>query len=360
MSCRVARFKVCRDFTSAYMNEWFIMEEFTEEKINQLESEEAAADAAAQAEPVAEEVVEEMTEEEAKEASENLNKLEQKRSIINNDAEKHKRLRDELNKQTKEWVAKRDALNAEVRRLVEEAGKYREERDALNQQVKEQKALRDEKNKVVSELTEAYHELRKTLPQSDKDKDRPSIKQLKKEFSDLENRQQTQVLKKKDEENLIKRLKEIDNLIKECEGEQETSGDLREKSAELRAAKVDAENCHKMVSEFAEKAQKSHDQMIALYEQADALRKQADEAQAKFIECKKAADEEHRKHIEQIKSVHETDGAVNAIKSKQKNARKKKSDADSKKAADDIFARFKNGEKLSTEDLMALQKSGYL
>ena len=89
-------------------------------------------------------------------------------------------------------------------------------------------------------------------------------------------------------------------------------------------------------------------------------RKQADEAQAKFIECKKAADEEHRKHIEQIKSVHETDRDVNAIKNRQKNAKKKKVDAESKKAADDIFARFKNGEKLSTEDLMALQKSGLL
>ena len=100
--------------------------------------------------------------------------------------------------------------------------------------------------------------------------------------------------------------------------------------------------------------------MIQLYAQADALRKQADEAQAKFIECKKAADEEHKKHIEQIKSFHETDKDFAAIKNKQKAVRKKKTDAESKKAADDIFARFKSGDKLSTEDLMILQKSGYL
>ena len=67
-----------------------------------------------------------------------------------------------------------------------------------------------------------------------------------------------------------------------------------------------------------------------------------------------------KKHIEQIKSFHETDKDVAAIKNKQKAVRKKRTDADSKKAADDIFSRFKNGEKLSTEDLMALQKSGYL
>ena len=140
----------------------------------------------------------------------------------------------------------------------------------------------------------------------------------------------------------------------------EVNDEAREKSAELRAAKAEAESAHKLVSEYAEKAQAEHDKMIALYEEADTLRKQADEAQAKFIECKKAADEEHKKHIEQINAIHDTDKDVNAIKGKQKAVKKKKTDADSKKAADDIFARFKNGEKLSTEDLMALQKSGYL
>ena len=203
--------------------------------------------------------------------------------------------RDDLNKQTKEWVAKRDALNAQVRELVEEAGKHRTSRDELNQKVRESKALRDEANQKVSQLTEEYHAMKKDQPAPDKNQ--PSVRQLKKEFADLENRQQTQVLKKKEEEALVKRLKEINEQIAEIEKTQEQSGDIREKSGELRAAKEEAERCHKLVSEYAEKAQAEHDAMIQLYEQADALRKQADEAQAKFIECKKAADEEHNRYI---------------------------------------------------------------
>ena len=318
-----------------------------EEQIQQLEtSEEAVVEA-----PV------ETTEEETQ-APENLAELEQKRNAINDDAEKHRRLRDDLNKQTKEWVAKRDALNAQVRELVEEAGKHRTQRDELNQKVRESKVLRDEANQKVSQLTEEYRALKSDMPAPDKNQ--PSVKQLKKEFSDLENKQQTQVLKKGEEEAIVKRLKELDAQINEIEKNQEQSGDLREKSSALRAAKEEAEKCHKLVSEYAEKAQAEHDEMIKLYEQADSLRKQADEAQAKFIECKKAADEEHKKHIEQIKSFHETDKDFAAIKNKQKAVRKKKTDAESKKAADDIFARFKSGDKLSTEDLMILQKSGYL
>ncbi len=318
-----------------------------EEQIQQLEtSEEAVVEA-----PVE-------TAEEETQAPENLAELEQKRNAINDDAEKHRRLRDDLNKQTKEWVAKRDALNAQVRELVEEAGKHRTQRDELNQKVRESKVLRDEANHKVSQLTEEYRALKSDMPAPDKNQ--PSVKQLKKEFSDLENKQQTQVLKKGEEEAIVKRLKELDAQINEIEKNQEQSGDLREKSSALRAAKEEAEKCHKLVSEYAEKAQAEHDEMIKLYEQADSLRKQADEAQAKFIECKKAADEEHKKHIEQIKSFHETDKDFAAIKNKQKAVRKKKTDAESKKAADDIFARFKSGDKLSTEDLMILQKSGYL
>lgn len=359
--------RVCRDSDfGACKNECgFIMVDM-EEEIQQLEtSEEVTTETSVEETPVTEEKVDAVEETAAPETEddqpvspENMAELEKKRSAINDDAEMHRRLRDDLNKQTKEWVAKRDALNAQVRELVDEAGKHREERDGLNQKVRESKALRDEANQKVTKLTEEYHALKKDQPAPDKNQ--PSIRQLKKEFSDLENKQQTQALKKSEEEAIVKKLKELDAQINEIEKSQEQSGDLREKSLELREAKAEAEKCHKLVSEFAEKAQAEHDAMIGLYEQADTLRKQADEAQAKFIECKKAADEEHKKHIEQIKSYHETDKDFAAIKNKQKAVRRKKTDAESKKAADDIFARFKNGDKLSTEDLMALQKSGYL
>ncbi len=42
-------------------------------------------------------------------------------------------------------------------------------------------------------------------------------------------------------------------------------------------------------------AQAAHDR-CSTHEEADTLRKEADVAQAKFVECKQAADEEHKKH----------------------------------------------------------------
>lgn len=294
--------------------------------------------------------------EEQNRISEDLEELEQKRSEINSDANKHRRLRDDLNKQTKEWASKRDALNAQVREFVEEAGKYREERDSLNQKVRESKELRDEWNQKVTRLYEETAQYRKDAPEEKG----PPLKALKKEFADLEHRFETGAHSPKAEKEMVKRMSELNKEIEEREKAIGAGDEAREIFQQLRDAKAEAEKHHRAVSEYAEKAQTAHDMMIKFYDQADRLRKEADAAQEKFVECKLQADEEHKKHIEQIKSIHEMDKDYSDVKNKAKAARKKKVDNESEKEAKEIFERFKSGDKLSTEDLMALQKSGYL
>jgi uncharacterized coiled-coil DUF342 family protein len=289
---------------------------------------------------------EESAEEKTTVASEDeLVELEEKRGIVNEDAEKHRKLRDELNNQTKEWKAKRDALNGQVRELVDEAGKCREERDSLNQK--------------VTALKEQLAPFRNT--ERNDEKNEVPVKQLKKQLQDLEYTQQTKALGKDKENEIIKQISVLAKEIADREKTYEQNDEVKGLVGQLREAKAQAEIYHRQVSEYAEKAQASHDKMIGFYEQADKLRKEADAAQAKFIECKQAADEEHKKHIEQIKSVHQMDRDASGYRNKDKNGnRAKKRESDNKKEAKEIFERFKAGDKLSTEDLMALQKSGYL
>jgi uncharacterized coiled-coil DUF342 family protein len=344
------------------------MVEFVEEEVQQQESleeqpqeatevQEVIEEQTAQDETSVSEPAEGEPEDPAKDAAQ-LESIEQKRSIVNNDADRHRRLRDDLNNQTKEWKSKRDALNSQVREFVDEAGKCREERDSMNQKVRETKDLRDEWNKKVSALKEQIAALR-PADKSD-DKNGVSVKQLKKQLQDLEYTQQTKSLGKDKENEIVKQISVLAREIDEKEKSLEQNGEVREVVHQLRDAKVQAEEYHHQVSVYAEQAQAFHDKMIGFYEQADRLRKEADAAQAKFVECKQAADEEHRKHIEQIKAVHEMDKDAAVFKNKKNAARKKRIDTESKKEAKEIFERFKSGDKLSTEDLMSLQKSGYL
>ena len=148
--------------------------------------------------------------------------------------------------------------------------------------------------------------------------------------------------------------------IKEREKAYDQNDDIKDALKELRDAKEKAEVHHHKVSEYAESAQSEHDAMIAVYEQADALRKEAHAAQEAFITNKVNSDEEHKKYIENIRQVHDYDKILAGMRQKARKAKKKDDEASAKEEAEKIFDRFKAGEKLSTDDLMALQKSGYL
>jgi uncharacterized coiled-coil DUF342 family protein len=285
-----------------------------------------------------------------------LEELEQKRQLHNVEAEKHRRVRDDLNEKTREWVEKRDTLNAKVRELVDQAAKHRETRDQLNVKVREAKEERDKWNKLVNEMNEKVTKIKKeNLP-----KNGPPVSKLKKELKNLEFKQMTSVLSKEKEQELIDQMGELQSQIKEREKAYDQNEEVKNAIKELRDAKDQAEIYHKSVSECAEKAQAEHDAMIELYEQADALRKEADKAQESFIANKVNADDEHKKHIENIRQVHDYDKIIAGMRQKARKAKKKDDEASAKEEAEKIFDRFKAGEKLSTEDLMALQKSGYL
>jgi uncharacterized coiled-coil DUF342 family protein len=187
-----------------------------------------------------------------------------------------------------------------------------------------------------------------------------SIRKFKAELRALEKKHMTSVLSADKEKALMKEMSQLDAKIKGMEREIEQFSEVKIAEKETREAKDNAENFHRKVSELAEKAQVEHDAMLKLYEEADELRKEADAAQEKFIESKLAADDEHREHIEQIRQVHDFDKLIAGIRDKGRKARREKDDTSAKKEADEIFEKFRSGEKLSTEDIMVLQKSGYM
>ena len=285
-----------------------------------------------------------------------LDELELKRERENGEAERHRRRRDELNDKTREWVMRRDDLNAQVRALVEEAMGHRQKRDELNSQVKKSKEERDVWNRRVNEFSDRLNELkRRKLPNGT-----IPLSRLKRELRDLEFKQMTSVLTQNKEAELIKEMTRVQAEVRRIEQALEQDAEVKKALEELRDAKDRAESAHRMVGQLAEQAQREHDAMTELYERSDELRKQADLAQEEFIKTKMLSDEEHRKHIENIRQVHDFDKIIQGIRMKTYKAREETEGVSAKRQAELIFERFKRGDKLSTEDLMTLQKSGYL
>jgi uncharacterized coiled-coil DUF342 family protein len=183
---------------------------------------------------------------------------------------------------------------------------------------------------------------------------------LKQDLRKLEYEQQTKVLTPKKEKELIDRLTDLSKQIRAKEKEFESDAGVRDAYLAMKEAKEKAEASHKAVTELANAAQEQHDAMVKLFEEADGVRKEADGAQEQFVKAKVEADKVHQEYIAMVNQIRDYEKQIIGLRNKMRAASGQGEIAEGKAEAEDIFAKFKKGEKLSTEDLMALQKAGLL
>lgn len=287
-----------------------------------------------------------------------VNDFAQKREALQSEVTRHRDVRDRYNGQTKQNSARRDEYNAQVRALIDEANKHKARRDELNRGVHDAKAKRDELNKEAHARAEVVNALRKGHGAN------PAAvaARLKAEIRHLEYQQQTTVLAPKKEKELIDTIAAKLKELRASEGELQESAESKAAWEAMRAAKAAAEEQHALVTRLASEAQGEHDQMAQLFSQADVIRKQADAAQADFVRSKVEADREHRGYVDAMNAIRDLERVMNALRSQEAGARVPSvAEASGARAeAEEIFDKFRKGEKLSTEDLMALQKAGRL
>ncbi|MCI4320412.1 MAG: phosphoserine phosphatase [Thermoplasmata archaeon] len=280
--------------------------------------------------------------------------------------EELERKRAESNARADEARAKRDRLNAEARALADERARiidemrekstlaqdHRHGRDDLNDQVREAKKLREEWNRKLAIVQEKVLELRRTRAP------RPGaipVWRLRKDLKELEFRHMTTALTPDAEKRLIADMQRLESAIREQEDQIKHDPEVEVATAELTLARDEAEKHHAAVGELAEEAQAAHESMVQLFESVDELRRQADGVQVKLVEAKTAADEAHKAHITAIEEVRDIEKLLYATRGGR--APSPYSAAEPPRE-EDFLARLKKGEKVSTEDLLELQKTG--
>lgn len=276
--------------------------------------------------------------------------LEKKIQELNAEAEKYRQIRDNLNAEAKKWVEERDRLNNEAKKLADAANEHKNRREEYNNKVKEEKVEREKWNKKTFEIADKIRiAKRKKMP-----KNGDPIAKLKKELKELEFKQMTSVLSREKEEELIKSIARLQAEIKRREKEIEEDEEIKSLTKEYEHAKEEAERHHKLVNEYADIAQREHEKMVELFSKADDLRRHADESQEKFVNAKLEADEAHRTHLEKIREIHDIEKMIHALR--QKTKKEAKTDAD--KQAEEIYQKLMSGKKITTEELIILQRAG--
>ncbi len=269
-----------------------------------------------------------------------LNELIEKRKKILAESEQHKNHRNELNANASKFARERNTLNNQTREYVEEAQKNKELRDKFN-------------NEVQSTLFEEIEGFKKDHGGL---KNR-GLKELQKQIEHLEFRQQTEVISTDKERELIEKIKQMKETMREQEAELEQNKEVKVKVTSARDLRRQASEMHAKVTEMAELAQKHHDLMVEFYRKADKSREEADASHRSFVEAQEAADAEHKYFIACQKELRDYDKVISGLRKKTKKAKVSKEQKAVRKEAEHVYKMFRAGEKLTTDDILLLQRS---
>jgi uncharacterized coiled-coil DUF342 family protein len=288
--------------------------------------------------------------------SDSIEDLTKKKNGFQKTANDLKVIRDQLHTKSKKLADERDALNSTIREIRNNISEHKKKRDDLNERVKHAKDQRNKLNKRYSEIKKHIEDLEKKRSSTSG----ANLNKLRKQLRTLENEQMTQPMSPQKEKKVIEIISEIHSKIKVVEDRLNKDPKLKKAMEEELVVKQKAEKQHDLVEKLATRAQEEHEGMIELIKQLDNLIKKVNITQETIVTTKIEADKVHKDFIECVDKIHDLERSIISAQEKKRKTKKVVEVTIAQKEADEIFERFKRGEKLSTEDLMALQKAGLI
>lgn len=249
--------------------------------------------------------------------------------------------REAFNKEAKEQRKIRNQLNADLKENLAKAIEFRDQRNEINKEVESNKKARNNVNEEI-----------KNLEWSSGKRDKIKIEN---EIKKIDKIIETRVLDIKKENQLVKSANDLRKQLMEIKEDDK----VKEEAAEL---KKQSEEFHAKVVELSEQAQEAHEQMLSYFRKTDEIRTAADEAHKLFIQARKNASAKHEEFKVVLSEIHVINKKLGTNKSRKRRSEKLSSGSPIKKnrkekeKAESIFDKFKHGKKLSTEELLLLQK----
>ena len=261
--------------------------------------------------------------------------------------------RDELNLKSQTHASERNELNNKAKEHMDNVHLFRDRRNGLNVEVGQIRDERREVSDVVNELKDTFLRLKRKRFSG---RNLPPVSRLRKQIQELEIKQMTTPLTTDKERALVDEISSLQNKIKEHDNLIETDTEVLEARDKFREAENSRRDLGKKMQKSRQEAQAAHHSMKDSLRTNRQTRRKADAAQRLFVKAKEKADEVHNEYIEYLRGMQEID-RMTASQGRTGSSIDQKASAAS---AEDLFAKFLAGEKLTTEQLMVIQKAGML
>ena len=261
--------------------------------------------------------------------------------------------RDELNLKSQSHASERNDLNVKAKEYMDSVHLYRDRRNGLNVEVGE---VRDERREVSNEANKLKDTFLGLKRKRFSGRNLPPVSKLRKQIQELEIKQMTTPLTTDKERALVDEIGSLQSKIKEHDTLIETDTEVLEARDKFRESERVRRELGKKMQKSRQDAQAAHHIMKDSLRSNRQTRRKADAAQRLFVKAKEKADVVHNEYIEYLRGMQEID-RMTASQGKTGSFADQKASAAS---AEDLFAKFLAGEKLSTEQLMVIQKAGML
>ena len=261
--------------------------------------------------------------------------------------------RDELNLKSQSHASERNDLNLKAKEHMDNVHVHRDLRNGLNVEVGE---IRDERREITDQTNSLKDSFLKLKRQRFSGLNLPPVSKLRKQIQELELKQMTTPLTTDKERALVDEISSLQNKIKKHDELIETDTEVLDARDTFRESENKRRDLGKKMQKSRQEAQAAHHTMKDSLRLNRQTRRKADAAQKQFVKAKEKADEVHNEYIEYLRGMQEID-RMTASQGRTGSSADQRANAAS---AEELFTKFLSGEKLSTEQLMIIQKAGML
>jgi uncharacterized coiled-coil DUF342 family protein len=261
--------------------------------------------------------------------------------------------RDELNLKSQSHASERNDLNLKAKEHMDNVHVHRDLRNGLNVEVGE---IRDERREITDQTNSLKDSFLKLKRQRFSGLNLPPVSKLRKQIQELELKQMTTPLTTDKERALVDEISSLQNKIKKHDELIETDTEVLDARDTFRESENKRRELGKKMQKSRQDAQTAHHTMKDSLRLNRQTRRKADAAQKQFVKAKEKADEVHNEYIEYLRGMQEID-RMTASQGRSGSSADQRANAAS---AEELFTKFLSGEKLSTEQLMIIQKAGML
>ncbi len=243
----------------------------------------------------------------------------------------------------RELLGRGNALKAERDELTKQIKNWKEERGKVHQEVQQ-------KTSLFQSIKDKGKELLETLGAQ-----RFSPQKIQQEIARLESKIETEVMPFEKEQQLRKRVKELQQQRKELQQLTDTEKERNTAAADVAGKRREAQQVHEKIQEQAKDAQQKHEEMMKCYDEIKKMRKEIKPIEEQHAQLKGKLAELRKKMDELAPRVKELAHRLGEDKKEQIRAEKERMHALAKKKSAEVEEKLKTKKKLSMDDILAFQ-----